>query len=432
MSRDEDLIAAYLDDAITEEQTAELQAWLKADAANVRQFVLANAREDLLRRAVKSSATLRAVTEHRSPRSGFSRWTFRSNAILKCTAAVILATVVTWIAMQRADPETQVTLVQMSGPVSWRNENGGNVEHLKIDAKVSMGTLVVEGEGSRGKFAFADGSTFELSGGSELTLGDGTGKQMFLRRGTLLASVSRQPAGRPLRIQTPTAEAVVLGTTFAMNAGETETFLRVNSGEVELRRLADNQALSVSVHEQARAGVTATQPMLSEPVTPLPGQWHATRMTPRVASWLGEWRTPEALVAVPRVVFVNESGVEEKHYHAGASSDFPGLVTLREDSAVRVRYRIQRPLNLGLFISTHTESGVFSGNFQAYVEERKTPADSDGWRTATVPITSFKPLRWGPLPFQPDCVVEVIFATTYADDVGLEVAELEVISKGDK
>ena len=97
---------------------------------------------------------------------------------------------------------------------------------------------------------------------------------------------------------------------------------------------------------------------------------------------MGEWRAPEILVAVPRTVFVTESGEHEDHFHAGASGDFPGLVTLRNDSAVRVRYRIQRPLNLGLFISTHTEGGEFSGNFQAYVEHRKTPADAEGWRTA--------------------------------------------------
>jgi hypothetical protein len=64
----------------------------------------------------------------------------------------------------------EATLVQTSGLVSLRKDNGEKAEPLKGDAKVAAGTLVVEGEGSCGKFAFADGSTFELFGGSELTL----------------------------------------------------------------------------------------------------------------------------------------------------------------------------------------------------------------------------------------------------------------------
>jgi hypothetical protein len=95
--------------------------------------------------------------------------------------AMISATVVTWFAMKRSDPETQVTLVQMSEPVFFRKNNGADGEYLQIDSQVAAGTLVVEREGSRAKFACADGSTFELSGGSELTLGEGQGKQLFLR-----------------------------------------------------------------------------------------------------------------------------------------------------------------------------------------------------------------------------------------------------------
>lgn len=431
MSRDEELIAAYLDDSLTEAETVELNDWLQADAEHVKRFVLASVREEQLRRAVISSTKLRAVTERQSQRSQVVSRKILSRTVLKYAAAIILTAVATWFLVPRADQRTQVSLIRTSGPVSLRKNPDSIVEPVKIDARIDAGTLVIGGMGTRAEFAFADGSTFELAGGSELTLGNGQGKQMLLRHGTLFASVAHQPARYPLRIQTPTAEAIVRGTSFALNAREAETFLRVESGAVELRRLADHQALTVSGLEQARAGVNVTQPMRPEPVTSLPDHWRANQKSLPMANWLGEWRTPEILRAVPRVVFVSELGVEERHYHAGAFGDFPGLVTLRSDSAVRVRYRIQRPLNLGLFISTHTETGEFSGNFQAYVEERKTPADAEGWRTATVPITSFMPIRVRPQPFQPNCVVEIIFATTFADDVGLELAKLEVVSKGD-
>lgn len=430
MSRNDELIAAYLDDSLTEEQEVELQAWLKADPSNVRQFVLANTREEQLRETVMSQATLKAATSNTHPDSSNIRRNRRKLATLVWSVLAILTAA--WFAMPRQNHAAVVTLVGTSGRVLLQNEDGEDVKLLEPGAQMTAGTFVVDGETSRADFEFADHSTLTLSGSSELQLNEGRGKQLFLRHGVLLANVSRQPAGRPLRVKTPTAEAVVLGTSFAMNAANSETFLRVNTGTVELRRLADHQALHVSKHEQARASANATQPMAPEPVTALPDQWSAEHDSSDVAEWVGTWVGEEFLAAVPRMVFVKEADVRENHFHAGAKNRLPGLVTLRGNSVVRVRYRIQRPLNVGLFLVTHTEAGAFSGNFQAYVQQRMTPPDSAGWRTATVPITSFCPLKVNPMPFKAGCTASSIFLTTYSDDVGLEVAELKVISNVEK
>lgn len=436
MNRGQELIAAYLDDSISEAETLELNSWLRADADHVKRFVLANVREDQIRKVVVSSVTLNTATaEYQSQHARILQRHAWSRRVWKYAAATILVFVVIWFAVPRANPKSLITLVQASGPVSLRKDANGkdggeSVEYLKVDAQLEAGTIVVDGVGSRAKFAFVDGSTIELSGGSELTVGNGEGKQLYLRRGTLLASILVQPVKYPLRIQTPTAEATMQKTSFALNARDEDTFLRVKNGSVDLRRLADQRSLTVSSREQARAGSNESDPMRSEPVSQLPEVWRASQKSLPEDNWLGEWRTPDILVAKPRVVLVSELAVQEQHFHAGASGDFPGLVTLRNHSAIRVRYRIQRPLNLGLFISTHTEAGEFSGNFQAYVEHRNTPSDADGWRTAIVPITSFSPIRVRSQSFQPNCVASILFATTFADDVGLEVAELEVVSEG--
>ncbi|MEZ6131093.1 MAG: FecR family protein [Planctomycetaceae bacterium] len=336
-----------------------------------------------------------------------------------------------WFAAPKAKHNTRITLVQTSGPVLLRNDaNGkdvdGNVEQLEIDAQLSAGTIVVDGVGSRAEFAFVDGSTFELSGGSELTVGNGDGKQLFLRRGTMLASISIQPAGHPLVIQTVTAEAVVLGTSFGINATDTETLLQVSSGAVRLRRLSDDQATTVNMNKQIRADKTAGQPLRSEPISALLHSW---RVDPTIdsAAWLGEWSDAGILRATPQKVFLKKVDVEESHFHAGVANNYPGLVTLDANSMVRIRYRIDRPRNVGLFISTHAVSWDFTGNFQVYVEDAKTPADNEGWRTATVPIMSFHPMG-ELLPFQAGCVVSTIYATTWSENLGLEVAELEILS----
>lgn len=394
--------------------------------------MLASVREDQLRKAVVSSVTLNTATEeYRSKHARVVQKHIWSRTIWKCAAATVLVFVVIWFAVPHTNHNTLITLVQTSGPVSLRSDGnrkdvGGNVEQLEIGAQLSVGTIVVDGVGSRAEFAFEDGSTFELSSDSELTVAKGDGKHLLLRRGTLLASVSRQPAAHPLVIQTATAEAVVLGTSFGINATDTETLLQVSSGAVSLRRLSDDQATTVNMNEQIRADRTAGQPLRSEPISVLPLDWRAAP-TIDSAAWLGQWTDARILRATPQKVFLKKVEVEEIHFHAGVANNYPGLVTLDANSVVRIRYRIDRPRNLGIFMSTHAVSWDFTGNLQAYVEDAETPADNEGWRTATVPIMSFHPMGEH-IPFQPGCVVSTIYATTWGDDLGLEVAELEILS----
>lgn len=428
MSSGNHLIAAWLDDSLTEQQASELQTWLKASPENVRQFTFVNAREELLREAVISTETLATVARHTRPvpQSSTPRYA-RSGAAVACVTLLTLLAVATWFGTVRNRQPEFATLMHANGAVQLRSGLRSDTRPISPGERIANGTLVIDGEISRAEFQFEDRSSFTLSGPSELTLRGDAGKLLFLHRGVLLANVSPQPTGRPLRVRTPTAEAVVLGTSFAINAAETETFLRVNTGTVELHRLADNQSLKVSNREQARATTNIDQPLTPEPIVSLPDQWNARPDAPHVAHWKGRWNEENVLVAAPQTVFIKEEGIQEEHYHAGAWNGFPGLVTLREHSAVRVRYRLQEALNIGLFLVTHTESGDFSGNFEGYVLQRETPPDADGWRTATVPVASLRPIQGPRMPFRPGCIAAAVFVTTYSRDAGLELAELEVV-----
>lgn len=97
--------------------------------------------------------------------------------------------------------------------------------------------VLTVGPGSGAELAFADGTRLELGGDAILaSLGAAGGKRALLARGTLRAAVRPQPAGEPMVVSTPHADAVVVGTRFALEVSERETRLQVDEGRVRLRR----------------------------------------------------------------------------------------------------------------------------------------------------------------------------------------------------
>ena len=122
---------------------------------------------------------------------------------------------------------------------------------------------------------------------------------------------------------------------------------------MHFRRLEDDRVVTVSGGSQALVSKRDARPLVSEPVADVSLAWKAEPGERPGLSWFGVWTNGGALKAVPRTIYLKQVGVKEAHFHAGASNIFPGLVELQSESAIRVRYRIQRPLNLGIFVSTH-------------------------------------------------------------------------------
>ena len=120
------------------------------------------------------------------------------------------------------------------------------VNSLNTGDLINGGTLETLAANSWAEIEFFDGSTIWVSGSALLTLSDGEqGKFIHLRRGDLSADVATQPAGKPLRLMTPSAEAEVLGTQFNITAGPDSTRVSVNEGLVSVERLADGSVQEV-------------------------------------------------------------------------------------------------------------------------------------------------------------------------------------------
>lgn len=65
MTRSESLITNYIEDSLTDEEVVEFEAWLKEDAANMKEFVTALARDEQLRRTVSTSVSQATANAHR-------------------------------------------------------------------------------------------------------------------------------------------------------------------------------------------------------------------------------------------------------------------------------------------------------------------------------------------------------------------------------
>lgn len=112
--------------------------------------------------------------------------------------------------------------------------------------------LETVGPGSRATFVYADNTRVELGVQSELRdLKIAGGKSLYLARGELRSTVSKQPLDRPMRILTPHGDATIIGTTVRMLVDSNEkgsSRLEVLEGKAQFKDPAGKVAIVDSGH----------------------------------------------------------------------------------------------------------------------------------------------------------------------------------------
>ncbi|HLY11324.1 MAG TPA: FecR domain-containing protein [Planctomycetota bacterium] len=163
-----------------------------------------------------------------------------------------------------------------------RVEGEGTLIRKEGRFPVREGSEILPGDGletasgtARLVLRFADRTRMELRGDtsiSDLTdegaPGGPPGKQIQLVRGTLVADVAKQPAGRPLILRTPHSEAMVLGTSLRLLVDPGEkgaSRLEVLEGKVRFTRQVEKKA-SVDVTAGRYAVAALGIPLLSRPI----------------------------------------------------------------------------------------------------------------------------------------------------------------------
>lgn len=323
---------------------------------------------------------------------------------------------------------------EIKGAVFWDAGVGNLPTVLTSGARLSAGTLVVEGETASVQLLFDDGTRIVLNGDAELAFSDEGQKRLSLRRGVLNADVAPQPAGKPMIVRTPTAQMEVLGTVFALHSEGNETELHVESGRVQFRRLADGKSVTVHSRQSVAATLVATEMSPEQPRLP-PTHWRQTFEVPPAVSectWLPPLDDqPARLRAAP---FVAGRRNDAPLLHHGVRAYAPAgarkeLVTLTDRSIVRFRYRLEREVPLICFLNCQQPGGAFAGNFFVVLLPKSAePPDAHGWRWATLPLVSAKACVPEKFPTAVGGLVRMLRVHSIEEDVGLEVCEIEISS----
>ena len=235
------LLARLVDETIETDELTELESLLDGNPeVQDHYFHYLGLHNDL------QSSQHEAITTPSKPTSR------RSFAQIAGAAAIILL----GIALLAWQPEERfATIVDYSGPVSWSDTEGNQIE---VGLKVGAGTLEGAGGESWVEVVFADGTEAQLSGIGKLKLEKRDGQKLLhLSGGSLSIDAQPQPDGKPLRVFTPSAEAEVLGTQFNVLANAYSTRLNVNEGLVKVKRLADGSTEQVKPDHEITASLEA-------------------------------------------------------------------------------------------------------------------------------------------------------------------------------
>jgi ferric-dicitrate binding protein FerR (iron transport regulator) len=425
----ERLLNSLADGLLSKDEEARLADILRGDAVARRRYRHWMTLHAALMWDYAATAADNVATRPGTP--GKRSW--RMAAAIAAALLLVAGLSLLWLRSQGPHVQAIAWVEEVQGTVSWSNGTGAASVSIEAGMRAPGGTLVLEGEDALAQLRFDDGTLVTLSGESELGFSQDGQKRLALRRGTLNARVQPQPVGRPLLVRTPTAEVEVVGTEFAMSAQSNETQLNVETGSVKLRRLMDGQIVEVNSRQSVVASLTATQ--LKPAATKAASlQWRQTFDQAPPPAKQGSWLRagnglPGRMRATAYVAGRRKDGTTVIHHGVGVDPPTVGpggFVTLGKESVVRVRYRMERAALLVCFLSCQRTETGFAGNFLLLHPVPKTPADAGGWRVATLPVAAAQAIPTEKYPSPVGTQLRMLIIQTFEQDVGLEVAEVEI------
>ena len=171
----------------------------------------------------------------------------------------------------------------------------GAEQPVAAGSRVMPGDRFVTSSQASMTVRYSDGSLLQIGGDASIGLGTGgatngsphEGKRVFVERGELSAKVVRQSSDRPMVLDTPGAEAKVLGTELSLRVKLDETRLEVVEGRVKLTRKSDRASLVVQSGQFTVVG--PHKPLVPMPIPTCPGRtWTAVDKSPLHGLGIGD------------------------------------------------------------------------------------------------------------------------------------------------
>jgi ferric-dicitrate binding protein FerR (iron transport regulator) len=432
-----ELIQRYFLGTISEDEMVELDRRLKDDEGLRAQFAAAARLDTNLRDAASSFSQANDEPKIVSIRAS------RNVLVGLGAAAVLLLCAVLFLQFRpgssleanRRSPEPIARIAELNGTVAWIGDGRQEEERPAVGDELTGGTLEVSSLDSWAEVVFDDGSSVWVSGPAVLTLSDGeSGKLIRLREGDLSLDVSPQPPGKPMRVITPSAEAVVLGTQFNISVNSFSTSIAVNEGRVRVTRLVDGSVQEVEADHRVVAALEQESQFKAHPRGEHVRIWKSE--FPRDAR-KGKWKPgaggrPDALQAKAHLFRGDDHGeeIEPILLHSvvvGPSGGAHPPVLLTEGARFRIRGKLRRSYRVGFGFGTRQARGGFSGKF-ATKREIEIDQNAEGHFELELFLDDFTRKR-NRFPSSPvGHELGWFWIQTLQKDVGLEVSSVELIS----
>jgi ferric-dicitrate binding protein FerR (iron transport regulator) len=275
MTNHDDLLLRWREGTLREEELRALSAWLD-DPANRARLVEDAFLDEAILDALKTGRAMNGAARDEGRRfkvsnivelfHGYFSWGKVAAGLALLLGMGIFGS---WLA---GKPERILATISTSGKVVIQR----GMEFLEPAKVVDLqaGDLIKTAVGGNATLSYPEESTtLELKEDSELKLMTGKkGKRLELIRGKVEARVAKQPIDRPMVLDTPQAEATVVGTRFVLDARRTSTWLEMAEGAVDLARIPEagtrgNGGQKIKVVAGQYAVVARGLELLARPIT---------------------------------------------------------------------------------------------------------------------------------------------------------------------
>lgn len=189
-------------------------------------------------------------------------------------AAAVLVILGSW-SLWNSQSDTIAEIALIDGAVQWTGDGGNVIEKLEEGQSLTGGTLEMGAVHSVVELRFRDGSIVSTAGPGVLTIADEGQKKLYLRSGVLSADVTKQPAGRPMIVVTPTARLEILGTRFDVMVNPERSKVSVRQGLVRAVRSSDGQSVNIEGGHSAIASIEVQNDFISRRADQAVHLWNA-------------------------------------------------------------------------------------------------------------------------------------------------------------